>query len=77
MKLLALFLIIFLVAISLASAAYIPLPYKQTLSKASLKEIVNVNFEVKDSDGNSMENALIIIQGISDQTFNKNLLSDI
>ena len=77
MKFLAICLIIILIATSSVSAKYISLPYKQTLSKANLLDTANVNFEVKDSEGNPLENALIIIQGISNTGFSQNLLTDI
>ncbi len=39
-------------------------------------DTVAVDFEVKDDSDNPLENALIIIQGITDQSFNQQLLTD-
>ncbi len=74
MKLL-IYLAILLLLVSPVSSKYISLPYKQTLSKTDLLSTVNVNFEMKDSDGNPLKDTLIIIQGISDPSFNKNLIT--
>ena len=68
-------LVILLLLISPISSGYIPLPYKQTLSKAQLSETVSVNFEVKDIDGNPLNDTLIIIQGVVDPSFSKNLIT--
>lgn len=39
-------------------------------------QTVTVTFEIKDSSNLPIENALIIIQGISNQDYNKNILTD-
>lgn len=70
------YLIIFLLLISPVSSKHPLLPYKQTLNKINLLETATVNFEVRDSNGNPLENALIMIQGISNTAFSQNLLTD-
>ena len=42
-----------------------------------LSSLITVNFEVKDSFGNSLENVLIIIQGITNQQFTAQLLTNV
>jgi len=71
-------LIFFLVIIPFVSAnvQFVPLPYKNTLSPSKISGTVDINFEVKDSNGNPLQNALITIQGISNQGFNQNLFTD-
>src|SRR3990167_4571436 len=69
-------LVITLLLISFVSSDYVPLPYKQTLKKTNLASTVNVNFEIKNSDGDPLENVLIIIQGISNTEFNKNIFTN-
>ncbi|PJC45275.1 hypothetical protein CO037_02385 [Candidatus Pacearchaeota archaeon CG_4_9_14_0_2_um_filter_30_8] len=71
-------LVFLLILIPLVSAnvQYVSLPYKNTLSPSQAFSTVNVNFNVKDSSGNSIDNALIIIQGISDQSFNQNIFTN-
>lgn len=39
-------------------------------------DLVNVDFEVKDDSAIPLENALIIIQGVTDQSFNKQILTN-
>ena len=46
------------------------------ISESKILDAVNANFEVKDDSDNPLENALIIIQGITDQNFNQQLLTD-
>ncbi len=70
------YLIILLLLVAPVSSKYISLPYKQTLDTSKLLSIVNVNFDIKDSNGNPLQNALIIIQGISDISFNRNLITN-
>src|SRR3972149_2161510 len=74
---LIIYLVILLLLISPISSKYIPLPYKQTLSKTQLLDTVTVNFEVKDTEENPLKDTLIIIQGISDPLFNQNLVTNI
>jgi len=69
-------LVITLLLISFVSSDYVPLPYKQTLKKTNLASMVNVNFEIKDSGGDPLENVLIIIQGISNPEFSENKLTN-
>ena len=69
-------LVITLLLISFVSSDYVPLPYKQTLKKTNLASTVNVNFEIKNSDGDPLENVLIIIQGISNPEFSENKLTN-
>ncbi len=76
MKFLVVFLIILLIVTPTLGAKYISLPYKQTLNKANLLDTLNVNFEIKDSDGKPLEGVLVIIQGISNQAFSENKLTN-
>ncbi|MEK6834777.1 MAG: CARDB domain-containing protein [Nanoarchaeota archaeon] len=43
---------------------------------AKVLDTVTVNFEIKDSSGNPLENALIIINGITNTQFSNQLLTD-
>jgi hypothetical protein len=78
MKLLLASFLFLLVAFPLVSANvhYVTLPYKRAVNPLSVEGTANVNFQVNDSSGNPIGNALIVVQGISDQTFSKNLLTD-
>ncbi len=78
MKLSLAILFIFLLIIPFVSAqvGYITLPYKMIMAPDHVAGTVNVNFQVNASNGTPIENALIILQGISDQSFSKNLVTN-
>ncbi len=78
MKFLIACLMFFFVVFPLVSAnvQFVPLPYKETLSPSRISGTTNINFEIKDSSGNPIQNALITIQGISNQGFSQNLFTD-
>ncbi|MEK6907403.1 MAG: Ig-like domain-containing protein [Nanoarchaeota archaeon] len=46
------------------------------LTNNKVSDVVTANFEVKDSSGTPLSDSLILIQGITDQTFSKQLLTD-
>jgi len=78
MKYSVLFFLFLLLMFPLVSARvqYVTLPYKNTLLPNVVAGNVNVNFYVKDSNGNPLPQSLIIVQGISNQGFSENLITD-